>query len=253
MPQEDIPPNEIRIVFDSGLAPLVRGGSRVVSYPLKRRASIKDIVESLGVPHTEIGELRAGGLRPGWEYIPAGGERLEAESIFSPFDVTRPCPLRPNPLPDLRFICDVNVGKLAVLMRMIGADAWMENDWDDADIAAAAQKFGRVVLSKDSGLLKRKQIEFGRLVRSEDPDRQLREVVDFFGLRPDRFFSRCLRCNTRLVPVEKSRIEHRLLPKTRKYFHEFFLCPACGRIYWSGSHMDKMRDRLRAIGLTPPF
>jgi hypothetical protein len=101
--------------------------------------------------------------------------------------------------------------------------------------------------------LKRKQIEFGRLVRSEDPDRQLKEVVDFFGIRPGPFFTRCLRCNTRLVPVEKSRIEHRLLPKTRKYFHEFFLCPGCGRIYWSGSHMDKMRDRLRAVGLNPSF
>lgn len=249
MPQKYIPPNEIRIVFDPGLAELVRGGCREVSYPLKRRASIKDIVESLGIPHTEVGSFRLRERRLYWDYIPSGGENLRVESIVPPFDVTSPGYLRPNSLPDLKFVCDVNVGKLAVLMRMIGADAWMENEWDDACIAAAAQKFGRVVLSKDSGLLKRKQIEFGRLVRSEDPDRQLKEVVDFFGIRPGPFFTRCLRCNSRLVPVEKSRIEHRLLPKTRKYFHEFFLCPGCGRIYWSGSHMDKMRDRLRAVGI----
>ena len=243
----------IKFRLDSALAAITRDKRREVQYRLDRRASIKDIVESLGVPHTEVGSFRLRERRLYWDYIPSGGERLRVESIVPPFDVTSPGYLRPDPLPDLKFICDVNVGKLAVLLRMIGADAWMENEWDDACIAAAAQKFGRVVLSKDSGLLKRKQIEFGRLVRSEDPDRQLKEVVDFFGLRPDRFFSRCLRCNARLVPVEKSEIEHRLLPKTRKYFHEFFLCPGCGRIYWSGSHMDKMRDRLRTVGLDPSF
>ncbi|MFP4168453.1 MAG: Mut7-C RNAse domain-containing protein [Desulfonatronovibrionaceae bacterium] len=246
------PIHPITIILDPELAGITKHGLQKVVYPLERRASIKDILEALGVPHTEIGEISCQGTRVGWEYIPAPLNRLQVHSITPPFDVTRPGPLRPDPLPGLKFICDVNVGKLAVLLRMIGADVLQENYWDDARIAAEAEQERRVVLSRDSGLLKRKQIKFGRLIRSGDPDRQLKEVVEFFGIQPGPFFIRCLRCNTPLARVDKSEIEHRLLPKTKKYFQEFFLCPGCERIYWSGSHMEKMRNRLRSLGLTPP-
>ncbi len=242
----------ITIFFDSFLAPLNNEKSERIEYSLQRRASVKDIIEALGVPHTEVGDLHLPERWVDWGYIPEKEDSLWVKSITPPFDVTRPDYLHPVPLPCLAFICDVNVGKLAILLRMIGVDVLMGNEWDDAQIAAFAEKERRVVLSKDSGLLKRNQVEFGRLIRCKDPDGQLKEVVDFFGLRPGPFFTRCLRCNRILAPVDKAEIEHRLLPKTKKYFHHFYLCPGCDRIYWAGSHMEKMRQRLRAIGIEPP-
>jgi len=242
----------LKIVVDRALEGLLyrRYRGRQIDLPFEETRSVKNILESMGVPHTEIGAIRADGHPVGFDYRPAGGCTLQLLPIEPPLDVTRPSALRPEPFDRLRFIVDVNVGKLALLLRMLGLDAAYFPQWTDRQIAERAEYEQRIVLSKDVELLKQRRVRYGRMVRATRPDDQLAEMVGFFGMRgPYRLFSRCLRCNTELVTVEKERILDRLEPKTRKYYQRFKRCPDCRRIYWRGSHHERMIDRLRDVGL----
>ncbi len=221
-----------------------------IIYPLERKTSIKHIIESLGVPHTEIGKIVAEDKEVDFNYIPGNSQKITVLSIIPPFDVTRPSLLRPEPLQKIRFVVDVNVGKLALLLRMLCLDAEYSPKFSDKDILSLCKKEKRIVLSKDTGLLECKQIIFGRHVRSVYPDDQLVEIIKFFGITgPFKFFAGCLRCNKKLVPISKKDILHRLEPKTKKYFNKFKICHQCRRIYWQGSHHEKMKIRLRKAGI----
>ena len=224
-----------------------------IGYPLKRRASVKDLIESLGPPHTEIGEIRANGHKVGFDFIVSGGDVLMIKPLVPPVDPRRSTLLRPEPVPCFQFVVDVNVGKIAMLLRSLGFDTAYHWTWRDHRIAALAHAEQRIVLTRDIGLLKRKTVTWGLFVRAEEPDAQLREVLHFFGLHPPfDLFSRCLRCNSLLRKVDKQAIIHRLEPKTRKYFQEFSLCPDCRRIYWAGSHQEKLLRRIEAaVGEDP--
>ena len=245
--------NFITIIISEGLQALLRRGARggPIEYPLERRASIKDIIESLGIPHTEIGAIETNGRAVDFDHIPESGQAFRVSEVTVPFDVTRPSLLRPEPLPAVRFVVDVNVGRLAALLRLAGFDAVYENGLSDRRIAELAFRAKRIVLSKDRALLKRSKIAFGRLVRAVYPEEQLMETLQFFGLGgPYRLFTRCLQCNRILEPVAKADILSRLEPKTKKYFHTFKLCPGCDRIYWRGSHCEAMESKLKRCGLS---
>jgi len=221
-----------------------------LSYSLERKASVKDVIEALGPPHTEIGAIEASGRTVGFDYIVRPGDRITVRPPSLPIDVRQSSLLRPETLSETRFIVDVNVGRLAMLLRMLGLDAAYEWQWRDRVIAEMAKREGRIVLTKDTGLLKRNKVVWGRFLRADDPDGQLLETSRVFGLSPPfAIMSRCLRCNVLLQPVAKEAILHRLEPKTKKYFHDFSICPGCGRIYWAGSHHEKMRERLKRLGL----
>ncbi len=238
--------NYIKLLFHQEFCDYFRI-SPYLEYVLHRRASIKDIIEALGIPHTEIGMLKVDGLQAGFEHIPSPGEKIEVLPVKAPVDVTRPTRLRPKAFPEPRFIVDVNAGKLAVLLRMLGRDTLWSNSYRDSDVADLATGEQRIVLSRDRGLLKRKEIVHGRLIRAGDPDDQLHEVIELYGLNRSCRFSRCLRCNQVLNPVPKAKILHRLEPKTKKYFDHFEICPGCERIYWKGSHWEKMCRRIRNV------
>jgi len=245
----------ITIKLSEGLQELLRPGKRgPVVYPLERRASIKDIVESFGVPHTEIGSIRVDDHNQDFGFIPEPGQEVRVMEIEAPFEVTIPSLLRPEPLPSVRFVVDVNVGRLAALLRLTGFDAAYENGLRDREIAEMARRKQRIVLTKDRALLKRNKIVFGRLVRATHPEDQLLETLQFFGLTgPFDFFSRCLLCNKKLQSVAKAEVIHRLEPKTKKYFNTFKTCPGCDRIYWRGSHCDAMAARLKSVGFKDSF
>lgn len=217
-----------------------------IRYTLNRRASIKDILEALGPPHTEIGRIMLDGQPVDFNFIPHPGQILHIHPLQPPVNPCLPTFLRPQPLPEWRFIVDVNVGKLARLLRILGLDAAYHWSWRDGHIARRAETERRIVLSKDHGLLKRNQIQWGRLIRAQTPKDQLLEVLSFFDLQPPfALFSRCLACNIALQTVDKKEIEDQLKPKTRRYFHHFQVCPGCGRIYWRGSHHQHMRHWLQ--------
>lgn len=240
-----------RFTFHGDLPSLLsrrfRPGPRV-ELTLGRRASVKDVVEALGPPHTEIGRLLADGSELDFGHQVREGEEIGVFPPEPPVDVRTATRLRPLPFREVRFIADVNVGKLARLLRMLGFDTAYRNDLSDEECAAMAQEEQRICLSKDFRLLKRSKVVHGRLVRAIEPGAQLREVVGFYGLAKAMApFSRCLRCNQPLEAVAKATILSRLEPLTRTYYDAFERCPGCDRIYWAGSHREQMEQLIATI------
>ncbi|MEW6218260.1 MAG: Mut7-C RNAse domain-containing protein [Thermodesulfobacteriota bacterium] len=220
----------------------------LVSRPLGRRTSVKDLIEAYGVPHTEVAALTINGQESGFAALLRDGDAVMVAPVQSPDDFFRPGCLRPALAAKPGFLVDINVGQLARQLRLLGLDALYDPRAGDEELAAQAAASGRVLLTRDRRLLKRKGVVFGRLIRAGAPEEQLLEVVRLFGLE-EHFqpLSRCLRCNALLQPVAKEAIEHRLLPLTRLYYHSFRRCPACDRLYWAGSHQEGMRRFLAGL------
>jgi 2-keto-3-deoxy-L-rhamnonate aldolase RhmA/uncharacterized protein with PIN domain len=220
----------------------------LIDHPFELSRSIKDMIESLGVPHTEIDLILVNGNSVGFDYQVRDGDRVSVYPRFTSIDITPLLRVRPQPLPVARFVLDTHLGKLAAYLRMLGFDTLYRNDYTDAELAHISHAEERILLTKDRGLLKRTEVTHGYFVREIDPQQQVAEVLRRFALSQSVApFSRCLRCNTLLKPVDKATIVDRLPPKTREYYQEFRICPTCGRIYWRGSHYDRMQhliDRL---------
>ena len=200
------------------------------------RQSIKHLAESLGVPHPEIGQVQVNGQDATLNSITKDGDRVEAWPI-------------PNGWPEEpRFILDNHLGRLTAYLRMLGFDCLYRNDYADEELAATAQREGRILLSRDRRLLMRKAVIQGYCPRSLDSLEQLTEVIQRFDLiKHIKRFHRCLRCNHPLEPVAKEAILDRLEPLTKLYFDEFQICPACSQIYWKGSHYEKMEKFIEHI------
>jgi hypothetical protein len=203
--------------------------------------TVKDVVESLGVPHTEIDVILVDGESVSFDHRLEGGERVAVYPVFERFDVKELTRLRPEPLRDPRFIADVHLGKLARYLRLIGFDTVYERALDDEGIARRARDDRRIVLTRDRGLLKRKIVTHGYTVRSHHADAQLLEVVDAFDLRRRIApFTRCLQCNGAVRSVEKSSVERSLPPFTRENYHRYRRCESCGSVYWAGAHSRRL-------------
>jgi uncharacterized protein len=234
--------------FDFFLADGNRG--KAIDYALERRASVKDIIESFGVPHTEVGRLYFDHKEIDFSHVPVSPGILHVHAIQAPFNVLCPSTLRPFPLDTITFIADVNVLKLGRLLILLGFDVVFSSSFSDDEIADIARAQSRIVLTRDTALLKRKKIVFARRIRSNFPYEQVLEVVNFFGLQEQTaFFSRCTGCNRQLVPVDKNDVIHLLEPKTKKYFYDFFQCPECQKVFWKGSHYDAMKNTFSSIGI----
>ncbi|MEN8189164.1 MAG: Mut7-C RNAse domain-containing protein [Thermodesulfobacteriota bacterium] len=218
------------------------------AYNLARRASIKDIIEALGVVHTEVGAIVDDDGQWSFDRIPQGGECLKIEPLSPETLPTQATILRPVPLPRLSFMVDNNVGKLARLMRMAGFDAVSVPTGGLQEIGLAARREQRVLLSRNRELLRCRVVSHGRLIRHHDPEQQLAEVIELYDLFTElQPFSRCLLCNDLLQEVAKSEIIDHLEPLTRKYYDRFRQCPGCGRVYWKGSHHQRMGEVLKAL------
>ena len=230
--------------FHDDLPALLRGRWRrqnPVVQAVTRSASIKDVLESFGLPHTEVGEILCNGRSVDFSWPVREGQEFAIHAVRPPWDVRSPSLLRPVPLPAIRFLADANVGRLARYLRLAGFDTLYDWRWDDDRIAADVSRENRIVLSRDLGLLKRRQIDFGRCIRATEPGAQLREVIALLDLAGEmQPFTRCLECNSLLQPVAKQDILHRLEPLTKKYYENFSRCPGCDRVYWPGSHREKM-------------
>lgn len=221
---------------------------QTVVYRFAGRPGIKDPIEALGVPHVEVELIVVNGESVGFDYRLKDGDRVAVYPVFESIDVTPAVKLREKPLRKIAFVVDVNLGRLARLLRLLGFDVLFSNAYADDEIAAISEAQGRIVLTRDRRLLHAKAVTHGAWVRSVWPRRQVDEVVRRFDLaRLIRPFSRCADCNGQIEPVAKEAVADRLEPKTKKYFDKFYRCPGCGKIYWEGSHVDKLRERFSGM------
>jgi uncharacterized protein with PIN domain len=212
------------------------------------RVSIKDMVESLGVPHTEVDLILVGGQPVDFDYLVRDGDRVSVYPVFESLDVSSLTRLRSDPLREPRFVLDTHLGKLAHYLRLLGFDTWYDNGYEDDELARISSQEGRVLLTRDRGLLKRSVVTHGYCVRGTNPRRQLVEVLRRFDLfEVVQPFRRCIRCNGLLEPVSKEAVLDRLPPKTRDYYDEFRRCQACDQVYWKGSHFQRMQQFVRRV------
>jgi uncharacterized protein with PIN domain len=220
--------------------------------PLARRldapGSVKDVIESFGVPHPEVDLILVNGRPADFGCQVGPGDRVAVYPRFRRLAASGP-PLRAAWAGEPRFLLDVHLGRLASYLRLAGFDAAYARDATDAALAAASREEGRALLTRDRGLLKRREVERGYWVRETAPRRQLAEVLQQFDLAGRlRPLARCGRCNGRLTPVERAAVEADLPPRMRREHHEFHRCDRCGRVYWRGSHVARIERLLaRAI------
>jgi len=208
------------------LAPRYRRGQ--VRVGCDGTSSLGHVVESLGVPLTEVGSLAVNGRPAGPGYRPGGGDVLDVGAVH-----------RPQPLPSARFILDVHLGTLARRLRIAGVDAAYANDLDDDTLIELANAERRVLLTQDRGLLRRRKLWLGAYVRGGRPDEQFRDVLDRF-VPPLAPWTRCTACNGLLAPARKADVQAVLQPGTRRTYQAFSRCPACGRVYWHGAHSKRL-------------
>jgi hypothetical protein len=217
-------------------------------YSFKGSPSVKDAIEALGVPHVEVDVILVNSLSVDFSYKLKNADSVSIYPVFESFDITSVTHLRVKPLRNLRFILDVHLGKLVKYLRLCGFDTYFRTDCNDQEIITLATQGKRIILTRDKSLLKNSQVTRGYWIRSQHPDKQFNEVMLRFDLKSQiLLFTRCIECNGTLKVVSKKEIIDRLLPKTREYYQKFKKCPDCDRIYWNGSHYERMKNTIERI------
>ncbi|MBV6448622.1 Mut7-C RNAse domain-containing protein [Nitrosomonas sp.] len=222
-----------------------------IIHNFERKASVKDMIESFNVPHTEVGRISVNGVAADFNYIVQDRDRIEVFPAGENFSATSAGQLRPPLLQPPQFVVDSNLGRLARYLRLLGFDCLYRNDYNDDMIARIASEQQRIVLTRDRSLLHRKIITYGYFVRADKPKIQTREVLKRFALNSlIKPLTRCTHCNGKLAETGKSCIEHRLEPLTKQYYDKFLICLECGRIYWQGSHSMRIERLLGELAGT---
>jgi uncharacterized protein with PIN domain len=207
------------------------------------KRTVKDLIQSQGIPHTEVDLILINGESVDFNHHVQAEDYVSVYPVFESFNIEPINKLRSEPLRKTQFMLDVHLGKLAKYLRMLGYDAFYHNNFDDDEVVLSAQLDDRIVLTRDLGMLKRSDVEKGYYIRSTSPKKQLAEVLDRFDLyKSIKPFRICMHCNGKIKPASKEKVEHRLLPDTRKHYTEFFQCSNCKKIYWKGSHHKKMME-----------
>lgn len=227
-------------------APWRRGRATVYTFDVS--GSVKDVIESLGVPHTEVDLVLVNGESVDFSYHVKDGDRISVYPPFEAIDISSQLRLRPRPLRELRFIADTHLGRLAAYLRLAGSDTVYRRDYQDEELASISANENRILLTRDRGLLKRNIVTRGYCVRTTSPQEQFAEILQRFDLSGAIApFQRCVHCNALLQPTRKELIIDRLQPETKQYFEEFSTCPACHRIYWKGSHYRRMHRFIEGV------
>ncbi len=215
---------------------------REFSVVCARSATTKHMIEALGVPHTEVELILVNGESAGFDRLLQDGDRVAVYPRFEALDVTPLLRLREQPLRVTRFVADAHLGGLARLLRMAGFDTLYRNDYGDNEIADVASHEKRIVLTRDRELLKLRGITHGCYLHAQKPAQQFRELLDRLDLtRSLRPFTLCMDCNAPLRAIDKAQVLDRLPPAVRTNHQRFTTCDLCGRIFWEGTHWQRLR------------
>ncbi|MGH8584252.1 MAG: Mut7-C RNAse domain-containing protein [Gammaproteobacteria bacterium] len=216
---------------------------RTIRHTCAEQATVKNAIESLGVPHTEVELVLVNGRSVGLAHRVQDGDRISVYPKFESLDISPLLRVRERPLREVRFVADAQLGGVAKYLRLLGFDTLYRNDYDDAKLARISAAEHRIVLTRDRDLLMHRVITHGCYVRALRPDAQLQEVLvrlDLFGsVRP---FSRCLRCNGGLVAIDKAALGTRIRETTLQVYNEFWTCRGCNQVYWAGPHFRRLQE-----------
>jgi uncharacterized protein with PIN domain len=213
--------------------------------------TVKDTIEALGVPHTEVDLILVNGKSVRFSFHLHGDERIAVYPMFERFDLRPVYRLRPRPLRRTRFVADVHLGTLARRLRLLGFDTIYDPAFDDVQLAAVSARERRVLLTRDIGLLKRSVVTHGHWVRHTEPLEQLKEIVEACSLQKDlRPFTRCMICNGKLQSVDRHAIVDLVPLRVYAQRRRFTQCAHCKRIYWRGTHYKHLSTLAIALRRT---
>ena len=218
----------------------------VVERTLAEKTSVKDVIESCGVPHPEVDLILVNGRPVDFDYA------VESDADIEVFPVghhnTQWKEKRLQVPVTISFVIDGHLGTLARNLRLLGFDAAYDPRAHDRQLLDRMKSENRALLTRDRRLLMHAIVRHGYCPRSQNPDEQTIEVVRRFHLlKSIDPFTRCLRCNALLEKVAKDDVIEKLEPLTKIYYEQFRRCIGCGQIYWPGSHFSKLQRRLDAI------
>jgi len=226
--------------------PRARRGADITA-PCARAATAKHMIEALGVPHTEVALVLLNGVSAPLDALLEEGDRLAVYPRFTGVDVADALRIPAQPPGRMRFVADAHLGGLARLLRMAGFDTRYSNALADHEVEAAVALEGRVALTRDRDLLKRRGVDYGCYVRALHAPDQLREVIRRYDLAARaRPFTLCLHCNAPLRAVPKDAVSARLPPAVAASQDDFRICDTCLRVYWRGTHWQRMTAMLAA-------
>ncbi len=209
-------------------------------YQFVNSPSVKDCIEAIGVPHTEIEAIKINSEFTDFTHRVNQDDKIEVFSIKSDIDLTQSIELRPE-IKDYKFIVDANVAKMTKNLRMMGFDTYYDFDLSDKEIVALAEREKRIILSRDIGLLKRKNAIYGYFLRKTNIEEQVTEVFTRYRLYDKvKPFTLCLKCNQLIRKVSNKEAKQFIEENILNEYEDFFKCDKCNKFFWKGSHYDKM-------------
>jgi uncharacterized protein with PIN domain len=214
----------------------------------KEERSIKDMIESLGVPHTEVDLILVNGQSVAFSYILQGGDRVSVYPVFESLNIEGVTHLRPTPLRKTRFVADGNIGDIVRFMRMLGFDVYFRSAMTKREIIDTSLKEKRIILTKSKSLLKYKDVTHGVFIRPGTREEQVVSILERLDIKDQaKPFSRCLQCNGLLKSVLKEDVMDRIPPKTKMCCDNYSICHSCHKLYWNGTHMISMQKAVEQI------
>ncbi len=218
------------------------------SYCFKTPVTVRETIESFGIPLSEVDLILINGQPADLKTQLSQDDYISIYPVFESMDIGPVTRVRKKALRNTLFILDAHLGKLAKYLRMLGFDTLYRNDYVDDEIIAIARKEDRIILTRDKLLLKSEAISHGYYVRAVDKHQQLTEVVQKFDLISQfKSFTRCMTCNATLIPKTKSEIKDNIDDETAYVFNEFYYCPFCDKVFWKGSHFERMEAYIKSL------
>ena len=241
-------PFKVRLRFHGDLNVFLRSraGDAVIERRLAEKTSIKDIIESCGVPHPEVDLILVDEQTVGFDYTLANDAKVEVFPVEN--RGTDRTEKRIQTVGIRRFVADGHLGSLTRNLRLLGFDVVYEQNADDRQLLEVMARENRALLTRDRRLLMHAIVQHGYYPRSQNADEQTIEVIRRFDLSElIAPFTRCLLCNAPLEEAAKADVFDKLEPLTKIYYDQFRRCPDCKQIYWSGSHFPKLQKRIEEI------
>ena len=212
------------------------------------KRSIKDMIESIGVPHTEVDLILVNGQSVDFGYIVEDGDRVSVYPVFESLHIKGVSRLRDVPLRKTRFVADTNIGDIVRIMRLLGFDVLFDAGMSNREIIDVSNREKRIILTKSKSLLKFKEVSHGVFIHPGNPAEQVKGIMDRLDIKDQaKPFSRCLRCNGLLKGIAKEDVVNRIPEKTKACCDVYSVCQSCNRLYWNGTHVMKMKKVVERI------